>query len=245
MNFGHVMIAWKRAFTLIELLVVIAIIAILAAMLLPALGQAKEESRRATCKSNEHQVILAITMYGDDNQFLVPPGRDNLNDSHTIRVGNVMFTNIVFYSGNSNILVCPDFYFGSFLPYDAEYGYLIGYSYLGDLATNLWTSGRVSFFWWSPTKTTENGTNVIIADANMSGGGLVIVSHTKAGGLRDPSLNEGSSIITSSPDNGMAPAQLGAEGGNVGRLDGSVIWKSINMMRTNYASSYILYYGYW
>lgn len=60
------------AFTLIELLVVIAIIAILAAMLLPALGKAKQASQRSACLSNLHQIGVATTMYMSGNHDKMP-----------------------------------------------------------------------------------------------------------------------------------------------------------------------------
>ncbi len=62
----------RACFTLVELLVVVAIIALLASLLLPALGRAKAKGRRIACVSNQRQLLLALTMFAEDNDGRFP-----------------------------------------------------------------------------------------------------------------------------------------------------------------------------
>ena len=99
----------RRAFTLIELLVVIAIIAILAALLLPALSSAKQRAWTTSCNSNLHQLGLAMRMFADDNgEFYPESGADihwNTTDPVTGKPG--WSEQIFSYVGNTNTYNCP------------------------------------------------------------------------------------------------------------------------------------------
>jgi prepilin-type N-terminal cleavage/methylation domain-containing protein len=100
----------RRGFTLIELLVVIAIIAILAAMLLPALAKAKYSGLRAVCINNIKQQYLSQFMYADDFAGKFPYHDDASPDFHrTTTTGSQSIVNAMrgTYVKNTRILICP------------------------------------------------------------------------------------------------------------------------------------------
>ncbi len=146
----------QRAFTLIELLVVIAIISILAGLLLPVLGRAKESSRRIVCMNNLHQITAAAAVYELDTTS--PPFFRNWLSAEATP-GKLVTGTLFPYLKNPQVYICPSdnpakdgangggvlFYGGDTQPRDYSYGLNCGCCHARKRENCLWQSETVFF----------------------------------------------------------------------------------------------------
>ena len=171
----------RHGFTLIELLVVIAIIAILAALLLPALAKAKIKAQAMVCTSNERQIGLAFIMFADENDGSMP------------RIANGVWTNAPFYNlwwgdqlkpyitsaySKKGVFSCPaanalrlnkyPFYAGKNItdPNDPSY---VNYGYNTAISCDTDANQLTTKTGWSKITDIRNADLVIVADGGQSG----------------------------------------------------------------------------
>jgi prepilin-type N-terminal cleavage/methylation domain-containing protein len=215
---------WRRGgfgFTLIELLVVMAIIAILVALLLPALSRSREQACRTQCKSNLHQVVLGAMMYANDNNTFYPDNSllDGNKQASWLNFATYgYFTSVLLIQ--TNCFTCPDKNRdGNFIWVDDGIGVRVGYFCCWCMPTIYDPRPRGQNYgplqpwpWDSPLKSTDVSLYGVLACDILEKGTVVLGSESYVTDV--PHTPTGPRVSASGQE--VEPSVLGSQGGECG-----------------------------
>jgi prepilin-type N-terminal cleavage/methylation domain-containing protein/prepilin-type processing-associated H-X9-DG protein len=229
----------SRAFTLIELLVVIAIIAVLMGVLMPALSRVREQARQKSCGTSVRQHVLALNMYANDNDTMMPKTGGNwLQDLSRTVVNYMLRTGM-----NQDIFYCPSNSFaqknmdwlwtfnmsGTFTgnQFTSSSGYIIsGYAYLvwgRSSVITKYTGDSLTPAWIKSVSQDHPTDRELVVDLCMGE-----EDATLKGGYDFAEIKNGSSPYSAlqAPERSSHLTGAGNPiGGNIGFLDGHVVWR--------------------
>ena len=232
--------AMHQGFTLIELLVVISIIAIMAAMLMPALNIVRQSANTAVCASNQRQIMLGTFLYGNDNEAQIPLSHDwsgswwykTSNLGQYLDIISPGSGSIATFQGAWRLLKCPE---NRQAPTGGSYGFTSRYS----CDTQDQTPASSGIPTNSPLLFHQlHNTSVVMFATDVSGDGRMYVYTPLIlfGGGNVDQLASWSGGITLQP---TMPTPRHRKGINCAFLDGHVRWSPNLVIEDNAKTLYV------
>lgn len=242
----------RKAFTLIELLVTVSIIALVIALLLPALTRTKRSALRAECSSNLKQMADANYMIAVGRDMFYPLSNHYVNKNqyeswryyeismggwdHTTWINYSLFDHYIEYGVEPSRFTCPNRVGDEYIWRHGSWGWRLGYyvqSGREQLGSSFTYNGRQ---WASPVAMEDVGPQLVI---------MSDINERNTGTPRGSSFSHGPEGLITLYDTFVTPQEGGAEGGFSALSDGSVTWVSAGEMGAFAAHNGGIRQGFW